>query len=1035
VLRTYDPEREVSVETDASDYALGACMSQVDDEGKRHPIMYHSRKFIAAEENYDVHDKELLAIVDTFKTWRVYLQGTKYPVKVYTDHKNLTYFTTTKELTRRQVRWNETLQEYNFVIMYTPGPLNARADALSRRPDYEIEGSKKHSHQILRETPEGLVPANPQICAIHRVKNTNDQGIIDAYEKDKMATILKERSKTEPEVTITTDGYIRYFGKVYVPTKEVERIIEHTHKAIMHGHNGVRKTHERLKNVYYFPQMHQQIKRFVSECHECIINKTGNHKSYGTMQIHQQPTKPFQFVGIDWIVGLPKSKEPLTNKEYDSIMVVVDRLTKFAYFIPYLTTSTAEHLAYWMLRVIVAAHGMPEGIVSDRDKLFTSRFWKSLMNQVGTEQKMSTAYHPKTNGQTERTNRTLKAYLRFYINHQQDNWVGLLPMAQFAFNSATSDATGMTPFYALHGYEAKAYYEPTEDDCPAQAATKTVEQIKDIHYQLTQDLRFISYRSAKYHDKNRLSAPTIKKGDKVYLNTTNFRSRRPSAKLDHVKQGPYLVLWKKAEDVWELDIPNRKGRYNAFHASLLEKAPVGATLATTIDLESDDDEYEVEAILDHRTVKGRDRYLIKWKGYSSLENTWEPRKNLRNCSELLSKFHREGPTDQTETNHPVTQDQYTPPDNQMQSEDQMGPPRRILVIRREQTPAPSSRVRGGRPPRSPAVPVRIIRAHDDQEAPPPYEVAASVERSPTGDHAEPAPAHEAPAPPPPYPGTLAPPQLVSQTALYDADLASILRIRELVGEIVLHSGESEEAAAAAILELARQAQDEANMESDLEQLKTTMQGAVVERLISKYGIGVPAGDGTALRQERERLTRTAYREHEAASQLYREDPRLGRARCAQLQERYLQSLSLNTRSQPRLERVQLEQRSEEEPIRQVSPRLEHSEQEEGISSVIDHGEESIRAANVAADLSLGTGGMMSMRNEGRLSTKKGTTHPLYPTRPKPQRTGTRPRDENLRGRERVLGTSRVAERNGCECITEARGGCCACKGKHRSRDK
>ena len=149
ILAIFDPNKPIIVETDASDFAIGACLSQLGTDGKLHPIAFYSRKMSPAEENYDIHDKELLAIVAVFQEWRVYLEGPKHTVTVYTDHKNLTYFITTKQLNRRQVRWMELLSAYNFEIHYKKGAENGRADALSRRADY-MHGKSAKPHTILR---------------------------------------------------------------------------------------------------------------------------------------------------------------------------------------------------------------------------------------------------------------------------------------------------------------------------------------------------------------------------------------------------------------------------------------------------------------------------------------------------------------------------------------------------------------------------------------------------------------------------------------------------------------------------------------------------------------------------------------------------------------------------------------------------------------------------------------------------------------------------------------------------------------------
>jgi hypothetical protein len=694
VLRMFDPAEPITIETDASDYAIGACMSQPDDSGRLHPVMFYSRKMVPAERNYDIHDKELLAIVDTFREWRVYLQGTTHQVKVITDHKNLTFFTTTKALNRRQTRWAETLGQYNFKITYQKGSDNARADALSRRPDYQKDGPTS-GYQILKAEKDGLTYANPQIAAVYRLADEPDQVILEAYKNDKLLEELEERAAQEPWIHKTPDGYMRYHGKIYIPAKARDKIIQREHEAIAHGHKGPKKTYDQLKRWYYFPKMRQTIKEKLKDCVECARNKPNRHKQYGEVQVPETPSRPWEIISIDWIVKLPKSTEPGTGKEYDSIMVIVDKLTKYVHFLPYLECSTAEHLAYWFLRVVVANHGMPKGIISDRDKLLTSKFWQSLTKQLGTKSKMSTAYHPETNGQTERMNQTLEQYLRFYLNQRQDNWVELLPLAQFAVNSAESETTGMSPFYATYGFNPDAYHHPIEDETPNQSATQKVELLKELHGQLTQDIRFIAHKVATFKSRTRLPAPTFREGDKVFLLRANLRTKRPSRKLDHVKVGPFKVKRKISEVNYELALPKTMRIHPVFHVALLEPAPDSAPLDRQTKVTSDE-EYEVEKILDYQEIGGKPHYLVKWENYSDAENTWEPKRNLtKNCSDLLEEFHRQNPlagkrtSSKKDSPATLTRDQQTNQENPSQESQQV---QRILATQRDPswTPTPSS---------------------------------------------------------------------------------------------------------------------------------------------------------------------------------------------------------------------------------------------------------------------------------------------------------------------------------------------------------
>jgi hypothetical protein len=645
VLQLYNPERQVVIETDASDFALGGCLNQADEEGKLHPVAFHSRKFIAAEINYDVHDKELLAIVEAVKTWEIYLLGSKHETLIYTDHKNLQTFMTTKELTRRHMRWAERLGQVKIRIIYRKGSENARADALSRRPDYQDSGVQQ-LYQLFKEDTEGrevgsIRYANPQVMQVYQVKDKVDKELIQAYEKDSMYQELKERAKTERIIHETPDGYIRYFGKIYVPSKQVERIIRMNHDAPGAGHQGYKRTHDRLKNRYYFPKMKQRVREHLDTCVECLLNKPTRHRPYGEMGEYHIPEQPFEGISMDWIVKLPKSKDPLTNSMYDSIMVVVCRLTKYGKFIPYLESSSTEALAYTFTRDVIADHGMPKVIISDRDKWLTSKFWQSLMKQMGSKQMMTSAYHPQANGAAERLNQTLEQYLRCYLNYKQDNWVKLLPLAQYAYNSTYREGTGITPFEALYGRIPDLYNEPLPDSRKAQKAEEWTTEARELQQQLQEDLKFDQIMMAKYYNKGRLPVSTLEEGEEVLLLRKNITTRRPNDKLDHIRIGPFKIKKKVGRQHYELELPDTMKIHPIFHRALLEKAPEGMPQVTNIRIiEPQEDEYEVEKIMGHRQTANGNEYLTKWKGFSHAENTWEPEGHFQNSKNTIKSYHQ-----------------------------------------------------------------------------------------------------------------------------------------------------------------------------------------------------------------------------------------------------------------------------------------------------------------------------------------------------------------------------------------------------------
>ena len=199
-------------------------------------------------------------------------------------------------------------------------------------------------------------------------------------------------------------------------------------------------------------------------------------------------------------------------------------------------------------------------------------------------------------------NQVIEAYLRCYVNHKQNDWVSLLPMAQFAYNSSTTETTKLSPFFANYGYELSAYREAQPTGSENQLARVQTEEIRNLHKNLADDLQFVAEKNAYYYNQGRSQEPTLREGDKVYLIRRNIKTKRPSDKLDHKKLGPFRIKKTMGRLNYQLDLPRTMNIHPVFHISLLEKAPLGAPPAPITEIEpiNPNAEYEVEEILDHR---------------------------------------------------------------------------------------------------------------------------------------------------------------------------------------------------------------------------------------------------------------------------------------------------------------------------------------------------------------------------------------------------------------------------------------------------
>src|SRR5947207_4840471 len=346
---------------------------------------------------------------------------------------------TTKMLNRRQARWAEFLASYDFVLVHIKGTKNP-ADGPSRRPDYmenvEIPTGTLIPHSALRmlypdsQATAILLEPFPNRVGVHAnttLETSLRSRFISALEKDPLA---QEYRDNPPKPWSWQDGLLLHDNLVYVPRDDALRVelmkMHHDHR--LAGHYGIPKTLELLLRNYYFPGIHSCVKKYVSTCDSCFRGKPPRHLKHGELAPLPVPPGPWRGISCDFVTDLPASKG------YDSIFVVVDRLTKMCHLVPCNKTTSAPEFAQMFLRHVIRLHGLPDSIVSDRGSVFTSQFWNALTKSLDLKKRLSTAFHPQTDGQTERTNQTAEQYLRIYCNYQQDNWFDLLSLAEFSYN-------------------------------------------------------------------------------------------------------------------------------------------------------------------------------------------------------------------------------------------------------------------------------------------------------------------------------------------------------------------------------------------------------------------------------------------------------------------------------------------------------------------------------------------------------------------------------------------------------------------------
>ena len=611
VLTMPDVTRQFVLEVDASESGVGAILSQRSGEDdKLHPCAFFSRKLSSAEKNYDVGNRELLAIHDALKEWRHWLEGASLPFVVLSDHKNLVYLQSAKRLSPRQSRWSLFFTRFNFTISYKPGSENVKADALSRQ----------FSDSAPSAAPEPILPQSRFLGAL-----------VWQIEAE-----VSRALQTDPGPGGGPPN------RLFVPSHLRSKVLSWGHTSKFAGHPGSTRSEEFIRRRFWWPGLSSDVKTYVAACDTCARSKNTHRPPAGLLHPLEVPTRPWSHIAVDFVTGLPPSEGN------DTILTIVDRFSKAVHYVPLPKLPSASEMAELLVLHVVRLHGIPVDIVSDRGPQFTSKVWQAFCKGIGATVSLTSGYHPQSNGQAERANQSMEDTLRCFCHRLPSSWSSYLPWVEYAHNTLVSSSTGVSPFESSLGYQPPLF-PAQESDVAVSSPDDHVQRCRRIWEKTRSALLRSGDRSSRSANRHRIPAPDYCPGQEVYLRAKNLPIPGTSKKLAPRFIGPFPIESIINPVSVKLTLPASMHIHPVFHVSQIKPVTVSPLTAPAPVppppqvLGDGDLAWEVEKVLDVRRYGRGFQYLVDWVGYKPEDRSWVPRSYFADGT-ALAEFYRDNPS-------------------------------------------------------------------------------------------------------------------------------------------------------------------------------------------------------------------------------------------------------------------------------------------------------------------------------------------------------------------------------------------------------